>query len=297
MIIGTHDGTFHADDVCAVALLLRLYPDAIVIRTRDKAKLESAKIRVDVGMKYDPPTDFDHHQADFNFCRASGVPYAACGLVALHHKDILFPSLEVWEKLDSSLFATVDAQDNGLETAKAINGFALYDLSKIIASFRPSARHTRWMQPADIAQVYYDAFMGAVNLAQGLISREIRRTQAWLLDQEGVGKLVEQQKDSSVIVMPFYAPWQEQVVLNAPQAEVIVFPDERSQSWVAQTVPDKIGGPSPPLFPADWAGKRDEDLVEISGIESAVFCHRSQFLCVASTKEGALEMADRAISN
>lgn len=297
MIIATHDGTFHADDVCAVALLLRIYPDAVVIRTRDKDQLKTAHIRVDVGMKHEPPTDFDHHQSDFNLYRPSGVPYAACGLVALHFKDILFPSLEVWEKLDSSIFATVDAQDNGLETAKAINGFALFDLSKIIASFRPAARYTRWLQRADIAVVYHDAFMDAVSMAQGLISREIRRTQAWLLDQDGVGKLVEQQQDSPVIVMPFYAPWQEQVVLHAPHAEVIVFPDERSESWVAQTVPDKIGGPSPPLFPAHWAGKRDEELVEISGIESAVFCHRSQFLCVASTKEGALEMADRAISN
>ena len=47
--IVTHDGSFHADDVFAVATLLKLFPDANVIRTRDTSVIERADVVVDVG--------------------------------------------------------------------------------------------------------------------------------------------------------------------------------------------------------------------------------------------------------
>lgn len=295
-IIATHDGTFHADEVCAVALLLRIYPDSNILRTRDPKLLEEADIRVDVGMKYNPPTDFDHHQLEFTMTRDSGVPFASCGLVALHFKDQLFSSENVWDKLDRSLFATIDAQDNGLETCKPISGFISYDISRMVASFRPTARFTRNKTKDEISRIYDTAFMGAVNLASGMIEREIERLESWLLDQTIIEQAIKQSNGSPIIVMPHYAPWQEKVILTAPHAEVIVFPDEREDSWIAQTIPNKIGEPSPPKFPAAWAGKRDQELANISGIETAVFCHKSLFLCVANTKEGAIEMADWAVS-
>lgn len=295
-IVATHDGTFHSDEVCAVALLLRLFPDATVVRTRHEELLEKADIRVDVGMKYEPPTDFDHHQPDFNLARDSGIPYSSCGLVALHFKDTLFPSEDVWYKLDRSMFSAIDGQDNGLEICKPVNGLVTYDISRIIASFRPTARSTRGKHPELISHIYDTAFDRAVSMASSLINREIERIDSWVLDQEIVERAVTASNGAPIVVLPHYAPWQEKVILTAPEAEIIVFPDERATSWVAQSVPDKIGGMSPPLFPASWSGKRGEELVNISGIESAVFCHKARFMCVARTKEGALEMADHAIS-
>ncbi|WP_334169494.1 MYG1 family protein, partial [Timonella senegalensis] len=63
MIIATHNGKFHADDVFGVALLKQLYPDAQVVRSRDPKVLDQADIVLDVGGVYDVEARrFDHHQ-------------------------------------------------------------------------------------------------------------------------------------------------------------------------------------------------------------------------------------------
>ena len=65
MKIATHNGAFHADDAFSVAALLRVYPGADVVRTRDAGTLAACDLRVDVGGADCPETgDFDHHQRD-----------------------------------------------------------------------------------------------------------------------------------------------------------------------------------------------------------------------------------------
>src|SRR3712207_2394728 len=82
MIIATHSGKFHADDVWAVAALYILYPQADLIRTRDPERIATANFVVDVGGIWDPQSGkFDHHQKGFNGARPSGVVYASAGLV------------------------------------------------------------------------------------------------------------------------------------------------------------------------------------------------------------------------
>ena len=82
MLIVTHSGKFHADDAWAVAVLLLLYPDAELVRTRDPAIIARADVAIDVGGEWNPAAGrFDHHQKGFDGARMSGVPYASAGLV------------------------------------------------------------------------------------------------------------------------------------------------------------------------------------------------------------------------
>jgi len=72
--IGTHDGTFHTDDVLAIALLKHYYEsthEVVIVRTRDKELLNTCDILVDVGLKYDGVKYFDHHQDPSLKCSAS----------------------------------------------------------------------------------------------------------------------------------------------------------------------------------------------------------------------------------
>ena len=50
-------------------------------------------------------------------------------------------------------------------------------------------------------------------------------------------------------------------------------------------------------FPKSWSGKRGEELAEITGVKDAVFCHNDIFFAVAKSKEGAIELAKKAIAN
>src|SRR5687768_9738743 len=86
MQVATHDGSFHADDVFAVAALRRLDPDLEIVRSRDREVIAAADVRVDIGLKDDPDSgDFDHHQKGGAGARGNGIPYASFGLVWRRH--------------------------------------------------------------------------------------------------------------------------------------------------------------------------------------------------------------------
>ena len=64
-IIGTHNGTFHCDEVlaCCMLKLLPQYEDAEIVRTRDQTVLNTCDVVVDVGGVYEPTSHrYDHHQ-------------------------------------------------------------------------------------------------------------------------------------------------------------------------------------------------------------------------------------------
>ena len=85
-VVVTHDGSFHTDDVFAVATLSIYYKNRIkIIRTRDEKIMGKADIVLDVGEIYDPSTNrFDHHQKEGAGTRDGGVPYASFGLLWKH---------------------------------------------------------------------------------------------------------------------------------------------------------------------------------------------------------------------
>ena len=65
---GTHDGSFHADEVTACSLLLAFgkIDREKIHRTRDSAVLASCEYVCDVGGIFDPALKrFDHHQAEY----------------------------------------------------------------------------------------------------------------------------------------------------------------------------------------------------------------------------------------
>src|SRR5262245_37911373 len=65
---GTHDGSFHADEVtaCALLLLFDLIDRDKIVRTRDSMILGTCEFVCDVGGLYNPSKKlFDHHQAEY----------------------------------------------------------------------------------------------------------------------------------------------------------------------------------------------------------------------------------------
>ena len=66
---GTHDGTFHADEVtaCALLILCGLIDRDRIIRTREPALLNQCAYVCDVGGIYDASKKrFDHHQSEYD---------------------------------------------------------------------------------------------------------------------------------------------------------------------------------------------------------------------------------------
>ena len=77
----THSEEFHTDDVFATALLLHIFPDAEVIRSRNETIITTGDIVYDVGKLYDPSRErYDHHQEQADR-RDNGIIYSSFGLL------------------------------------------------------------------------------------------------------------------------------------------------------------------------------------------------------------------------
>jgi uncharacterized UPF0160 family protein len=138
VLIATHDGSFHADEVFAIAALGLLGEPIEIIRTRDRDVLAGADVRVDVGFRYNPSTgDFDHHQRDFDGVRDNDVRYASFGLIWREYGvRVCDGDQEVADAVDASLVQGVDANDTGQLLAETlIDGAYALTINGVIGGF------------------------------------------------------------------------------------------------------------------------------------------------------------------
>jgi uncharacterized UPF0160 family protein len=133
-VIGTHSGTFQADEAMGCFLLRQLneYKFSKIVRSRDTKILTTCDIVIDVGGTYDHSKKlYDHHQRGYDerFQEKRQKPrctkLSASGLVYRHYgKDVIkvyYPNLSddhlefVYVKLYNSLLEALDAIDTGVE--------------------------------------------------------------------------------------------------------------------------------------------------------------------------------------
>ena len=125
---GTHDGTFHADDVMAAALLshFNLIDIDKITRTRNINLLESREFICDVGGIYDPDKKrFDHHQNDYTGSLSSA------GMVLVYLLDSNIIEIALYTYLNDLVIKGVDDIDNGL--VNPVKGHC--NFSSIISNF------------------------------------------------------------------------------------------------------------------------------------------------------------------
>src|SRR3989344_3007663 len=112
MRIVTHDSGFHTDDIFAVAVLLILFPDAEVVRSRDPEVQATADFLVDTGMRYDQARRmFDHHQLGGAGVRTNNIPYASFGLVWKKYGEKIAGGRREAEIIDQKVVQPADAHD------------------------------------------------------------------------------------------------------------------------------------------------------------------------------------------
>jgi len=167
--IGTHDGTFHCDDVTACFMLKQLdrFKNHDIVRTRDPEKLARAEIVVDVGSELNiDALRLDHHQRSFNQTIHNYYPklkttnpekpprLSSSGLVyAIFGKNLIMKLLKfersdyeelnneeksmidaIFDKAYIEFFEEIDAIDNGVEIASGDNMIYNYHINSGISS-------------------------------------------------------------------------------------------------------------------------------------------------------------------
>ncbi len=309
MIIVTHSGKFHADDAWAVAVLKVLHPDADVVRTRDTALVEAADFAVDVGGIWDPETGrFDHHQKGFAGARPSGVPYASAGLVwkqygapcvsalALAHTGhAVSPdkAAELAYAIDADIVQYLDLSDVGA----AKNAPGGYGLSAVISGFNPNWLDEQRLGYGDAADGYkLSQFLKAVALLTDIMVNAVKYRVGALLSLEQV-RQAEVLEDGRVLFLKNGAlPWTQVVRKEMPRVLFVISYSIAEDRHTIQTIPI-----SPDSFaaradlPESWAGLRDEQLAEVTGVHDAIFCHNGRFIAAAKSYQSIRTMASLAL--
>jgi uncharacterized UPF0160 family protein len=310
MIIATHSGKFHADDVWAVAVLDVVFPGCELVRTRDPDTIRRADFAVDVGGIWDPQTGrFDHHQKGFEGARQSGVVYASAGLVWKEHGARCvarlaerYPGYEVSADqaqqiayaIDSDLVQYLDMSDTGA----ARNAPGSYGLSAVISGFNPT-----WIDEQE---------SNSVAAAEELKLKQFRRAMEFIADilanavkyRAGALHALEQVRQSELMeggkllfLKNAALPWSTVVRNEMPTVLFVVSHNLAEQRYMVHTVSATTDTfEARKDLPAAWAGLQGAELAAATGVPDAGFCHNKLFIASAGSFEGALEMARQALA-
>lgn len=290
--VAVHDGQFHSDDVFSVAILsLYLKKPLKILRTRDPKILSKMDYLLDVGKKYNPKEHkFDHHQINWNEERKNGVRYATCGLMWKEYGEKICDSYDVARKVDEKVIQPIDAEDNGIEIYKNIfKNIFPYRMSDYIFTFNPT-----WTERKTNSLKFFEK---AVALAKEILKREIKKVEDDILGEKMVREIYEKTKDKRIIILDNNYSWKK-IISSYPEPLFVIRQIDENKSWRVNAVNSEgLEFKSRLGFPMAWAGKESEELVEITGVSDAIFCHNQRFMCAVKSKEGAVELAKKAIAN
>lgn len=281
---GTHDGTFHADEItaCALLMLFNLIDEDKIVRTRDLHILANCEYVCDVGGVYDPSHQlFDHHQVDYQ------GPLSSAGMILEYLKSSGILKTNEYEFFNRSLIMGVDAHDNGRDPL--IPGYCSF--SHVISNFTPIRYDCG---PEEENQAFHHALQFAFTHLQRLWER-FNYTQSC---REIVATSMS--KGSVCLMFDQNLPWLEiffELEGAAHPALFVIMP--AGHHWKLRGIPPsyqermKVRVPQP----KQWAGLIDEDLKRVSGISGAVFCHKGRFISVWETREDALKALEYTLKH
>ena len=296
----THSGGFHADELLSTVILSCLYPEAELVRTRDKSWITPAEGRIiyDVGGQFDAGAGiFDHHQRP-NPLRPNGQPYSSFGLIwaefgrdylraqAVPEKDLE----QVHAAFDEDFVRPVDLLDNGaVDTAEAGPLFAGLTLPVLLESLKPVFDDRS--EGADDT-----AFHAALTVARAIVEARIRHKAAKLRAADVVLTAIKDAGTGRVLELPMGMPFRGAVErAGADHLLFVVHP--RNSDWALTTI--RTGDDTFETradLPAAWAGLTDAALEQASGVEGAKFCHNARFLAIADSRDAILKLAELAVA-
>ena len=315
--IATHSGSFHADDVFGVGVLMGVFPSHSLIRTRKQELIDAADFVVDVGGTWDAANGrFDHHQRGFTGARTAyevdgqtlpGVGYASAGLVwtahgseyvrawaAIHGHSLNVQAVDdIVRSIDHSLVQYLDIVDTGQGDVSP----GIFGLSSLIAQL-----NTHWMEEKGMdgkvkAQLQETRFREAIAITRKFLDHAISKKVAQISAVDTVraaprlvgGKVLHLQEGGM--------PWTRVVVDEMPEVMFVIYPDSDGDQYQIKTVPVEPGSFTARLdLPQSWAGLRDQELATVTGVADSVFCHLNLFIGGARSFDGAVKLAELALA-
>ena len=316
--IATHSGSFHADDVFGVGILMGVFPSHTLVRTRKQELVDAADFAVDVGGSWDAATGrFDHHQRGFDGARpaqqidgqtVAGVGYASAGLLwsafgssyvsawsKAHGHSLSTEAIEeVVRSIDHSLVQYLDIVDTG----KGDVSPGIFGLSSLVAQLNTHWLEEQGMDGAAKAQLQETRFREAIAITRKFLDHAISKKVAQIRAMDTVRSAPRLLGGRVLHLAEGGMPWTHVVLHEMPEVVLVIYPDSDGDQYQIKTVPVEAGSFTAKLdLPRSWAGLRDKELAAVTGVADSVFCHLNVFIAGARSFEGAVQMAALALAD
>ena len=329
-IIGTHSGSFQADEAMGVWMLRQTpeYRCSKCVRSRDMKVLDTLDIVIDVGGVYDHAKKrYDHHQRDYDERFDSGrknssdgrcTKLSASGLVYRHYgKDVIrayYPSLTgdtldlVYNKIYNTLLEALDAIDTGVEMAPT--GVELLYRDATGLSSRVGRLNPRWNEedntgtPIDVDERFEAASKICGDDFMDVLTKIVESD---LPARDFVEQAVLERKevDPSGEIIKFHSgglPWKnylyefEKKHSVDPLIKYVLYTDQAGMWRVQAVTVEGKAFENRLSLPEEWRGLRDSELVSVASIPGSRFVHAGGFIAGNDTFDGALEMGRVALT-
>ncbi len=294
----THSGGFHADELLSSVVLTRLFPQAELVRSRDRKWVTPAmdKIIYDVGGAYDSEAQiFDHHQRPGPL-REDGQPFSSFGLIWAHYGRAYLAAMDVpaddvaaiHTKFDTKFVLPIDLLDNGAMEPSVAGPLSILTLPALLGSLKPVFDDTS-------PTAEDDAFRTALPIARSFVEAQILNLAAKARALGIVTEAIAKAGVSPILELPMGMPYRS--ALDLAEADHMLFViHPRGDDWALNGI--KLSNDTFDQradLPAAWAGLTDRALEDASGVKGAKFCHNGRFIAVASTRGAIVKMAEIAV--
>ena len=285
----THNGSFHADDVFSAVVLMKIFPKLKIRRTRDKEEIAKAYIVFDIGRIYDPDKlRFDHHQPEAPK-RKNGIFYSSFGQIWQKYGVEYCGDAETAQIIDKKFVQLVDTADSGISVSNnCFDDISPMNIDDIITIFEP-------VNFSDKKESAETQFKKAIDWATTFLERMVIKTKDDIERAKYVKEKVSNSPDERYVVLDetvFY----DAMGVDFPKLLYAVYPNKANDTWSVRALRKSEDDftPKQPM-PEQWAGKIEQDLVEITGVKDALFAHNNRFIAVAGSRDGALSLLKKAL--
>jgi uncharacterized UPF0160 family protein len=272
----THSGKFHADDVLSWSLIQYFCPQTYTLtRSRDENIFLQADMIFDVGGIFDPQQcKFDHHQHDYT------GPFSSAGMLLewlLRSKKI---SKGLYEHLKVELVDFVDDVDNG--RVKPQKGQP--DFTTMIDCYN---------EGCSSLEQYDIAFQKASNMAIDIVESLCLRYQTLQRNIQIVQAEMElaTKQNRNFLFFSNYVSWKDAYFSITPNhsSDFVIYPSLQG-NWTTVAIPPNLNSfDQKRSLPEHWAGYMGDEIIQITGRQTAIFCHKNRFICAFSNLKDMIE--------
>ena len=142
-----------------------------------------------------------------------------------------------------------------------------------------------------------EAFFQAVSVAGMILENKFERYRGNERADRRVEEILEEHRqavtsgkrdseDAKILILPEFVPCQKR--LSETEIAFVIFPSNRG-GYCIQPQKKEYSMNYKCSFPAEWLGLENEELEQVTGLQSAGFCHKGGFLMTVGMLEDAVK--------